>query len=74
MCVKPIIYAANVSDTELATGNAYVEKVREYASKQGADVVVISAKIEAELVELTKEEAKDYLTTCFKDTYFKYKY
>ena len=61
MCVKPIIYAANVSDTELATGNAYVEKVREYASKQGADVVVISAKIEAELVELSKEEAQDYL-------------
>lgn len=61
MCIKPVIYAANVSETDLATGNAYVEKVREYAAKHGADVVVISAKIEEELVELSKEEAKAYL-------------
>ncbi len=62
MCIKPVIYAANVSETDLATGNAYVDKVREYASKHGADVVVISAKIEAELVDLSPEEAKAYLS------------
>ena len=62
MCIKPVIYAANVSETDLATGNAYVERVREYASKHGADVVVISARIEAELVELSKDEAKAYLS------------
>ncbi len=61
MCIKPVIYAANVSETDLATGNAYVDKVKEYATKQGADVVVISAKIESELVDLSEEEAKDYL-------------
>lgn len=61
MSIKPVIYAANVSETDLATGNAYVEQVKEYASKHGADVVVISAKIEAELVDLSKEEAADYL-------------
>ena len=61
MCIKPVIYAANVSETDLATGNAYVEQVREYAAKHGADVVVISARIEAELVDLSPEEAKDYL-------------
>lgn len=61
MSIKPVIYAANVSETDLATGNAYVDKVKEYASKHGADVVVISAKIEAELVDLSKEEATDYL-------------
>jgi len=61
MCIKPVIYAANVSEADLAKGNAYVEQVREYAKKHGSDVVVISAKIEAELAELTPEEAKSYL-------------
>ena len=62
MCIKPVIYAANVSETDLAKGNAYVDKVKEYASKHRADVVVISAKIEAELVDLSQEEAKAYLS------------
>lgn len=62
MCIKPVIYAANVSETDLASGNAYVEQVKEYAAKHSADVVVISAKIEAELVELSKEEAAAYLS------------
>ncbi len=61
LCTKPVIYAANVSDFDLATGNAYVEKVREYAATHNADVVVISAKIEEELSELGKEEAQEYL-------------
>lgn len=61
LCTKPVIYAANVSETDLATGNAYVEKVKEYAATHNSDVVVISAKIEEELSELNKEEAKEYL-------------
>ncbi len=62
MCIKPVIYAANVSEADLAAGNAYVEKVKGYASKHKADVVVISAKIEADLVDLSPEEAKAYLS------------
>ncbi|MCD7879966.1 MAG: redox-regulated ATPase YchF [Candidatus Gastranaerophilales bacterium] len=61
MCIKPVIYAANVSETDLASGNSYVESVREYAKSHGADVVVISAKIESELVDLSQDEAKAYL-------------
>ncbi len=61
MSTKPVIYAANVSETDLATGNAYVEQVKEYAKSHNADVVVISAKIEEELAELDKEEAKMFL-------------
>ncbi len=61
MTTKPVIYAANVSETDLATGNEYVQKVKEYAQTHNADVVVISAKIEAELSELSEEEKKDYL-------------
>ncbi len=62
MCIKPVIYAANVSETDLVFGNAYVDKVKEYAANHGADVVIISAKIEAELAELSKDEAALYLS------------
>ena len=62
MTTKPVIYAANVSETDLATGNDYVEKVKAYAKTHNADVVVISAKIEAELSELGEEEKKAYLS------------
>ncbi len=62
LCAKPIIYAANVSEADLtAGGNEYVDKVREYAKTHLAQVVVVSAKIEAELAELTKEEAQEFL-------------
>lgn len=61
MSTKPVIYCANVSEYDLKTGNDYTKKVEEYAKKHGADVVLISAKIEAELADLSPEEAKDYL-------------
>ncbi|MCQ2958075.1 MAG: redox-regulated ATPase YchF [Candidatus Gastranaerophilales bacterium] len=61
LCAKPIIYAANVSENDIATSNDYVKRVEEYAKNQNAQVVIISAQIEAELVELDKEEAKSYL-------------
>ena len=62
MTTKPVIYTANVSETDLSTGNAYVEKVKEYAKTHNAEVVTISAKIEAELSELGDEEKKEYLS------------
>lgn len=61
MMTKPVIYCANVSEGDLASGNEYVKKVQEYASTHNAQVVTICANIEAELVELGEEEAKNYL-------------
>ena len=61
MSVKPVIYCANVAETDLKNGNEYTKQVEEYASKHHAKTVVISAKIEEELVALGKEEAKEYL-------------
>ncbi|GAB5363063.1 hypothetical protein AAMO2058_000851500 [Amorphochlora amoebiformis] len=58
---KPVIYAANVVDTDLSSGNAMVDKVREFASKEGAEVVVVSAQVESELVELDPEERQEFL-------------
>ncbi|MEO0756046.1 MAG: redox-regulated ATPase YchF [Cyanobacteria bacterium J06648_16] len=58
---KPIIYAANVSEDDLAEGNAWVEQVRELAAKEHAQVVTISAQVEAELLELPPDERTDFL-------------
>lgn len=60
---KPVIYAANVSEEEAGAGeeNEYVKAVREFAVTEGSDVVVICAKIEAEMSELDDEEKAMFL-------------
>lgn len=58
---KPIIYAANVSEDDLAMGNDWVESVRQIAQQEQAKVVIVSAQVESELVELSEEERKDFL-------------
>lgn len=60
---KPVIYAANVSEEELATGNQWVEQVRGIAAVEKAQVVVVSAQVEAELVELPDEDRADFLAS-----------
>lgn len=61
LTLKPMIFAANVSEEDLATGNEYVEKVREYAEKLDSEVVIVSAKVEAELQEMDEESKKEFL-------------
>ncbi|MEM1425173.1 MAG: redox-regulated ATPase YchF [Cyanobacteria bacterium P01_H01_bin.130] len=58
---KPIIYATNVSEDDLAEGNDWVEQVRKIAAEENAEVAIISAQVEAELVELSEEERTDFL-------------
>jgi ribosome-binding ATPase len=58
---KPVIYAANVSEDDLATGNAWVEQVKALAAQENAQVVIVSAQVEAELVELPEAERADFL-------------
>ncbi|HEX3031223.1 MAG TPA: redox-regulated ATPase YchF [Bacillota bacterium] len=63
MTAKPILYAANVSEEDLIAGveNDMVKAVREYAAGENAEVVVICAKIEAEIAELPQEEKAPFL-------------
>jgi GTP-binding protein YchF len=61
MTLKPVIYAANVAEDELASGNAEVEKVRQIAKEDGAQVVTISAQVESELIELPEEDRVEFL-------------
>lgn len=60
---KPVLYVTNVAESDIpdAKGNSFVEKVRGIAASQGAEVVVVCAKIEAEIAELDAEEKKMFL-------------
>jgi len=58
---KPIIYATNVSEDDLATGNAWVEEVRTIAATENAQVVIISAQVESELVDIPAADRADFL-------------
>lgn len=58
---KPVIYATNVNEDDLAAGNKWVEKVRAIAVEEEAEVVIISAQVESELIELPEEERADFL-------------
>lgn len=60
---KKMIYAANVLDTDLASGNAMVERLREVALLEGAKLVVVSAQVESELVDLDPADREDFLTS-----------
>jgi GTP-binding protein YchF len=61
LTLKPTIYAANVSEDDLATGNAFVDKVKAIADAENAEVTIVSAQVEAELLELPEEERQDFL-------------
>ena len=61
LTAKPVMYIANVDEEGLLEDNEYVEQVKELAEKEGAPVVKICAKIEAELAELEGEEKKEFL-------------
>ncbi len=60
---KPILYAANVSEDDLISGeeNAHVAKVREIAAPQNAEVVVVCADLEAQIAELEPDERAGFL-------------
>lgn len=61
---KPVLYAANVCEDDLADDGAendYVKKVREYAENEGSEVFVLCAKIEEEIAELDEDEKKEFL-------------
>ncbi|MFA7084549.1 MAG: redox-regulated ATPase YchF [Arcobacteraceae bacterium] len=59
---KDVIYGANVDEESLANGgNEYVETLKEYAQSVNADVIILCAKIEEELIGLEEDEAREFL-------------
>jgi ribosome-binding ATPase len=60
---KPVLYATNVMENELLTGNAYTKQVEEIAAVEGAKVILICAKVEAEIAQLPEEERPEFLSS-----------
>nr|WP_314651066.1 redox-regulated ATPase YchF [uncultured Porphyromonas sp.] len=59
---KPVLYVCNVDEGSAVSGNEYVERVREAVAAEGADLLVVAAKIESEIAELeTYEERQLFL-------------
>lgn len=62
LTLKPIIYMANINEEEVSKeDNMYVQQVKEYASKEGAKVIKVCAKIEEELSQLDDQDHQDML-------------
>jgi len=58
---KPMIYAANVADSDLAEGNEMVDQLKKMSENEGAKIVIVSAQVEAELVDLEAEDRIEFL-------------
>ncbi|MBS1248742.1 MAG: Ribosome-binding ATPase YchF [Chloroflexi bacterium] len=58
---KPVIYAANVNESDLAEDSAYVRAVRQIAQEEGAEVVKLCALLEQEMIDMTPEEQGEFL-------------
>jgi GTP-binding protein YchF len=63
LTAKPVLYAANVAEVEITSGNRFVEALRRALTRDGeaAEVVTFSAKVEAELAELAPEDRSEFL-------------
>lgn len=64
LTAKPVIYAANVLEDDLAddgASNENVQKVRKFAAEEGSEVFVVCAQIEQEISELEEDEKKEFL-------------
>lgn len=64
LTAKPVIYAANVSEDDLADdagSNEMVQRVREFAAGEGSEVFALCAQIEEEISELEEDEKKEFL-------------
>jgi len=61
LTAKPVLYVANVSEDDLAGEHPFVAKVRERAASEGAGMLVLCGKIEAEIAELAAEEKSEFL-------------
>ncbi len=55
LTAKPVVYVANVDEGSIHTGNKHVESLKNLVAEEGAEVVVISAAIEAQIAELESE-------------------
>lgn len=61
LTIKPTLYACNVDEASAVKGNAFVDKVRVIAEAEGAEILIISAKVESEIVMMDAEDQEMFL-------------
>src|SRR5262245_29110009 len=63
MTAKPVLYCCNVGEGDLPNGNAWSDAVKARAAREGAGVVVLCGKVEAELAELAEADRGELLAS-----------
>jgi ribosome-binding ATPase len=63
LTAKPVLYCCNVGESDLPKGNAWSDAVRARAAKEGAGVVILCGKVEAELAELAEADRAELLAS-----------
>lgn len=61
LTLKKVLYCANVAETDLPQGGPNAQKVKDFAEREGAGYLVVSGKVESELIDLSEEEQKEFL-------------
>jgi GTP-binding protein YchF len=61
LTTKPVMYVANVDENDAVKGNRFVDEVRAIAAEEGAEVIMVSGKIESEIAVMDREEARVFL-------------
>lgn len=61
MTIKPVLYVCNVNESDVVNGNEWVRKVEAIAKEEGAKAVIVSARIESEIAEMSDEEQQTFL-------------
>jgi GTP-binding protein YchF len=61
LTLKSVLYCANVAEADLPEGGALVKTVKEWADREGSQIVAISGKVESELNDLSPEDQKEFL-------------
>ncbi len=63
LTAKPVLYCCNVGETDLPNGNAWSDQVKARAVREGAGVVILCGKVEAELAELAPADRSELLAS-----------
>jgi ribosome-binding ATPase len=58
LTIKPMMFVCNVDDTSAVKGNGHVDKVKEYLKNRNAEILVVAAKLEAEIADFDNDEDK----------------
>jgi len=61
LTLKPVLYCANVAESDLSNEGPHTKLVQEWAKKESAQMIVISGKVESELIDLPEDEQKEFL-------------